>query len=349
MPIDIIKRVRYNKIKSIQKKITPMTIYDIATQLKLSPATISMALNDDVRVALKTRERIRRFAVETGFKRNEQARNFRLKRTYTVAVVVYNIDNDFWSGVVKAIESEMGENYNVILCNTEEEFEKEKKVIAALRQRQVDGVIIQPVSTNIDHLIALTREGIPVVLFEKTEHQEMSFVKGDDFLAARNLTLKCIAAGHEKIVFATFKTEVLGVHDRIAGFLSACEEAEISHQCNVIEAAELSVEAVETAFTEQACNFTLAMCCDDRLACLLMRVAGERGIKVPDEMSVIGWNNSKFLDYLPVPLTSISIPVQEMGRNAARIILDYVAGFRSPVKRYVKEEITYRKSFRTRE
>jgi len=323
-----------------------MTIYDIAEQLKLSPATVSMALNDDSRVAVKTRQRIHQFAQETGFRRNEQARNFRLKRTNTIAVVVYNIDNDFWSGVVKAIESELGTLHNVIICNTDEELDKEKKVIASLRHRQIDGIIIQPVSQDISHLIELQHIGIPVVLFEKTEHPEISFVKGDDLAAARNLTDTVIAAGHRRIAFFSFVTPVLGVHDRIIGFRQACAEAGIIDDCAVIEAENLTVEAVKKVYSQLTGKYSLALCCDDRLACLLLRVAGEHGTRVPDELSITGWNNSKFLDYLPVPLTSISIPVQEMGRNAARIIQNYLGGNHTPVKLFVQEQITYRQSFK---
>ena len=80
-----------------------MTIYDISTNLGVSAATVSLALNGDRRVAEKTRGRILEYADKHGFKRNEQARNFRLRRTNNVALVVHNIDNDFWHGVVKAI------------------------------------------------------------------------------------------------------------------------------------------------------------------------------------------------------------------------------------------------------
>ena len=85
-----------------------MTIYDIAEELKVSPATVSLALNGDRRVAEKTRLRITEFAARRGFTRNEQARNFRLRRTNNVAIVVHNIDNDFWFGVVRAVETGSG-------------------------------------------------------------------------------------------------------------------------------------------------------------------------------------------------------------------------------------------------
>lgn len=120
-----------------------MTIYDIAKELGVSPTTVSQALNGNTRVAAKTRARVTEFAMHNGFRRSEQARNFRLKRTFNIAIVVYNIDNDFWCGFVKAVEDALGEEYNVLLCNTEGNPEKEKKIFFNLMQRNVDGVIVQ--------------------------------------------------------------------------------------------------------------------------------------------------------------------------------------------------------------
>ena len=105
-----------------------MTIYDIAAELHISPATVSLALNGDSRVAQKTRLRVTEFATNNGFTRNEQARNFRLRRTSNVAIVVHNIDNDFWHGIVRAVENGLGDSFNVILCNTEGNLDKPESV-----------------------------------------------------------------------------------------------------------------------------------------------------------------------------------------------------------------------------
>ncbi len=324
-----------------------MTIYDIATKLKVSPATVSMALNDDTRVAERTRDRVRTYADKIGFRRNEQARNFRLKRTNTIAVVVYNIDNDFWSGVVKAIEDQMGDSYSVILCNTEESLEKEKRVIANLHQRQVDGIIIQPVPSDYSHLEAMNKAGIPVVLFEKTESEELSFVKGNDRKAARNLTLQCIDDGHKEIAFLSFKIDVIGVQDRVRGFRQACLECGIEEKSEVFIASEISEEAIAEVILNDVERFSLVICCDDRIACLLMKILNDNNIKVPEKISVTGWNNSRYLDYLVTPLTSVCIPVQDMGIEAAEIIKGYLKGNHTPVKKYVKEKIVYRQSYKT--
>ena len=280
-----------------------MTIYDIAKELGVSPTTVSQALNGNTRVAAKTRARVTEFAMHNGFRRSEQARNFRLKRTFNIAIVVYNIDNDFWCGFVKAVEDALGEEYNVLLCNTEGNPEKEKKIFFNLMQRNVDGVIVQPASAEESHFVESIEAGIPVVSLEETDHELISFVKGHDFQSAYNLTGECIRQG-----------------ERVRGFRAAAEEAGIEKNCEVITAEDLSFEAVDKVFSGREYDFTLVLGSDDRIACRLLRVLAARKIRVPEQVSVVGWNDSRFLEYLTPPLASVSIPMAKIGQKAAEII-----------------------------
>ena len=322
-----------------------MTIYDIAEELKVSPATVSLALNGDRRVAEKTRLRITEFAARRGFTRNEQARNFRLRRTNNVAIVVHNIDNDFWFGVVRAVENGLGESYNVILCNTEGDLEKERKIFRNLMQRKIDGIIVQPASAEESHFVESIEAGIPVVSLEETDHELISFVKGHDFQSAYNLTGECIRQGHRRIAFLTFRFDCIGLAERVRGFRAAAEEAGIEKNCEVITAEDLSFEAVDKVFSGREYDFTLVLGSDDRIACRLLRVLAARKIRVPEQVSVVGWNDSRFLEYLTPPLASVSIPLAKIGQKAAEIILANLNDGPTVVKAYVQEEIILRESF----
>lgn len=322
-----------------------MTIYDIASNLGVSAATVSLALNGDHRVADRTRERITAYALKNGFKRNEQARNFRLKRTCNVAIVVHNIDNDFWFGVVRAVEDALGEAYNVILCNTDGDIAKEEKIFRNLMQRKVDGIIVQPASARDEHYLEMIRAGIPVVSLEETSNKQISFVKGNDFKSARRLTEACVMAGHRRIAFLSFDFDCVGLAERIRGFHAAVESSGIADQCDVFVADEISAAAVERVIGSRIGDFTLVIGSDDRIACQLLRVLAARGVRVPAELSVIGWNNSRFLEYLTPSLSSVAIPMCEIGRRAAEIILQNLNDGPSVVKEYVDEEIFLRESF----
>ncbi len=322
-----------------------MTIYDIAEELKVSPATVSLALNGDRRVAEKTRLRIAEFAAHRGFSRNEQARNFRLRRTNNVAIVVHNIDNDFWFGIVRAVENGLGEGFNVILCNTEGDLEKERKIFRNLMQRKVDGIIVQPASKVEGHFIESVEAGIPVVLLEETANERLSFVKGHDYRTAYNLTEECIRRGHRKIAFVTFRFDCIGLEERVRGFRAAVEAAGISGDCEIFTAEDLSFEAAAKTMAGRERDFSLLLGSDDRLACQLVRLLTEKRVRIPEEVSVVGWNNSRFLQYLTPPLSSVSIPMEKIGREAAGIILANLNNGPEVRKTYVPEEIVFRNSF----
>ena len=322
-----------------------MTIYDIAAELHVSPATVSLALNGNSRVAEKTRLRVIEFAKCKGFTRNEQARNFRLRRTRNVAIVVHNIDNDFWNGVVRAVENGLGAQFNVILCNTEGDWEKEYKTFQNLMRRKVDGIIVQPASREEKHFLECIDAGIPAVSLDETANARISFIKGHDYQAAYRLTRECVRQGHCKIVFLTFLFDCLGLDERVRGFCAATEEVGIAKQCKIITAKELSFEAVKQAFADCQHEFSLVLGSDDRIACFALRILTEQGRKIPEEVSVIGWNNSRFLEYLTLPLASVSIPMKKIGYRAAQIILKNLTEGPTVSKEYIDEQFVVRESF----
>ena len=320
-----------------------MTIYDIAENLGVSAATVSLALNGDRRVAERTRERVVSYAARNGFKRNEQARNFRLKRTCNVAIVVHNIDNDFWYGIVKAVEETLGEAYNVILCNTEGDPGKEEKIFRNLQRRNVDGVIVQPASEREELFLELVHDGIPVISLEETRSPELSFVKGDDYRVARQVTELCIENGHRKLAFLITAPYCFGVEERVRGFQEALSCCGATGE--IFVAAERSCEAVEAVLLERIPEFSVILS-DDVVLFPLIRVLAFHGIRVPEDLSLIGWNNSRHLACLKPSISSITIPMNEIGRRAAEIVLRNLDGDRNAEKCYIEDRIILRESFR---
>ena len=319
-----------------------MTIYDIAKELGVSPTTVSQALNGNTRVAAKTRARVTEFAMHNGFRRSEQARNFRLKRTFNIAIVVYNIDNDFWCGFVKAVEDALGEKYNVLLCNTGGNPEKEKKIFFNLMQRNVDGVIVQPASVETKHFMDMVRNSIPVVLLEETEEPELSFVKGNDYQAAFRSVKVCIEYGYRKMAFLSIPPNCTGGHERIRGFLQAAEEENCTGEVFYVD--EMSSTGVEKVFLARAGEFPLVFC-DDHLICMALRVLLSHHIRIPEDLSLIAWSNKYFLSYMTPSVSVISIPMEKIGKQAADIILRNLNGESYVEKTFIDETLILRESF----
>ena len=323
-----------------------MTIYDIAEKLGVSAATVSLALNGDSRVAEKTRLRVQAFAAEQGFSLNVQARNFRLKRTYNVALVVHNIDNDFWHGIVRAIEAAMGEKYSLLICNTEGDPAQERKVLRNLIARKVDGIIIQAASRDERQLEEAVRSDIPVVTLEETENPLLSFVKGDDFDGARCLTRRALAAGLRKIGFVSWNVDSLGVRRRLEGFRAALAEAGAT-DCRVLVAADDTAEAVCDRIAGSERDFELLICADGRMVWGLAGALAERGIRVPEDLALATWSNNQLFAFLTPPVTTVEIPMAEIGAAAAEIILSRLAGGgMERAARLVPERLVERRSLR---
>jgi len=324
----------------------PTTIHSIAEMLDVSPTTVSMALNGNLKVAEKTRKRVQDFAAKCGFVPNESARNFRLKKSSLVAIVVYDISSGFWTGAVSAIEAELGDVYSVILCNSYGDLEREKRIIETLRLRKIAGLVITPASTELEHLRKLNEQGVPVVLFERTDDKSLSYVKGDDIKSVSDTVEMCLCDGHRRIAIISSRTPILGIADRISEFRAKTAAAGVGDACKSFVLEDETPECLARSFLPEARNFSAVLCVNDNIAAMLLVSLRERGIRSPEDLSVISWNNSSYLDYLAPPLSSIKIPVREMGTEAAQMIMAYHAGSCEPVQKLLKEEIVFRQSYR---
>ncbi len=321
-----------------------LTIHHLADELGLSPATVSLALNQDPRVAEKTRRKVCEYADQCGFSVNSQARNFRLGRTGTVAMVLHRIDSDFWSGVVKAVEDTLQDTYSVILCNSDGNLDKELNILQNLRRRNVDGIILQPASRSEEHLEALTAAGIKLVLFEETANPTLSFVKGDDYGGSVTLTRSSITAGHRRIRLVTVKLRSIGVAERVRGFADTVTAAGIAGDCDVLTVDNLEAPSL-AAVLKDLSHFSLLIGIDDRISCHLLKMLQRQKVRIPEDISLVGWNNSSFLPFLTPALTSVEIPTKLMGARAAAILQSQLAGSDAVSKEYLEETIHWRESF----
>jgi len=321
-----------------------LTIHTLADELGVSAATVSLALNQDPRVAEKTRRKVCEYAAGRGFAVNAQARNFRLGRTGTVAMVLHHIDSDFWSGVVKAVEDALGESCSIILCNSDGNPDKELKILQNLRRRKVDGIILQPASRREEHLQELIDDGVKLVLFEETANPRLSFVKGDDYGGAVSLTRSCITAGHRRIRLVTINTASIGVAERVRGFRETVAAAGIANDCEVVIVDDLKPQSLAAAL-ENLSSFSLLIGIDDRISCHLLKLLQRQKMRIPEDVSLTGWNNSPFLPFLSPALTSVEIPTKLMGARAAAILQTQLAGSEAVCKEYLEETVHWRESF----
>ncbi len=323
-----------------------MTIHQLAKDLNLSSATVSLALKGDLRIAEATRRRVVEHAGKTGYKVNEQARNLRLGRSGLVALVVNNIASDFWAGAVKSIEDALGEEYSVLICNSGGNLEKERRIVERLLARRIDGLIIQPAdNSHVEHLSAPSKAGTPVVLFERNDDVSLSFVKGDDYEAGQRAFKLLRELGHSRIALLSIDIERhIGLSDRKRGFLDAVAEAGHEETCRLYETSEPLEGWINSGFIKDAKGFSGIVCIDDKIIPPLLKAMAAAGLECPRDFSLLCWNKRAMLDFTKPPVSCFEIPVAGMGGAAAEIVLARLSGCAEPVRRLIPEPLILRES-----
>lgn len=323
-----------------------MTIHELAKELKLSSATVSLALKGDLRIADATRRRVIDCAGKAGYKVNEQARNLRLGRSGLVALLVHDIASDFWAGAVKSIEDALGEEYSVLICNSDGDLTKERRIVERLLARRIDGLIIQPAdNAHVEHLSALNDAGIPVVLFERNDDERLSFVKGDDYGAARKAVDLFVKAGRKRVAMLSFTMKHLhyGAIDRKRGFDDAVLEHGIEASCRHIQLDSLSDELLRSGLLPAAKVFDAILCLSFTPA--LHRALREGGLRVPEDIATLCWDNSALSANLSPSASCIAIPICEMGSSAAGLVKAFGGGARKASSSLLDEPFVFRDSF----
>ncbi|KRG15141.1 LacI family transcriptional regulator [Virgibacillus soli] len=317
------------------------TIYDIARKAKTSTATVSRVLsNSNYPVSNELKERIKEVAKELNYIPNMIGRQLKTNNSMTIGVIIPSITNPFYSSIVLGIEDiARSRGYHVLLCNSHRSSELEEEYLKTLFEKQVRGLIVSSISSNKELVEALVQKGLNVVAFDQTiEGLESSQIQFDfrkgGFLATEHL----IEKGHRKIAFISSpltRPSRLSIYE---GYQQALEKYEIEVEREWIQIASREEEISERNYEfKNGIDLTkkLLQCsdlptaifvCNDMTAFGVMNELANQGIKVPQQMSVIGFDNIEFSQMMTPPLTTIQQPDYEMGRMACNLLLDQLDG-----------------------
>ncbi len=313
------------------KAWVPVTIRDVAKMAGVSTGTVSNVLNRPDIVAETTRQRVLDAVEATGFIRNTQAYQLRGGRSHTVGVVVLDVSNPFFTEMFRGAEGRLqAEGYVLMLASTDDSLEREANFVRTMEEHRVEGVLITPVGANLDSLSGLKTRGVPTVLLDrKAPADDFCSVTVDDVrggeLAARHL----FETGHADVVFVNGPTTIRQCRDRRQGVRKAVRAVTKSRHFDVTE---LSVGALTVRHGEDAVERilrssprpTAVMCANDLLALGVLRGLAARGVKVPDDLAVVGYDDLIFGSMLSPALTSVRQPALELGVAAAELLLDEV-------------------------
>jgi LacI family transcriptional regulator len=303
-----------------------VTLEDVAKAAGVHKATVSRALNPETQSVVneQTVRRIVRVAERLGYVRNLTARSLRVQSTMTVGVVIPDLTNPIFPPMVRGIENYLAKHrYTVLLADTDESEEEEKEAIRSLAERRVDGFIVATGSDNHEMIPRMYDQGIAVVLANRAAGTvPFPLVTGDDEDGMRQAVEHLHRLGHRHIVHLAGPDNFSTTRIRAREIVRACGDLGIT--CDVVPVDNLRVDAGKSAvdkLLKQPPRFTAIQASTDLLALGALRSIRAHGLRCPEDISVIGFNDMPFTAEFSPGLTSVKVPLNEIGAEAARLLV----------------------------
>jgi DNA-binding LacI/PurR family transcriptional regulator len=317
-----------------------ISIKDIARAAGVSHSTVSRALSDSSLVSNETRVKIKSLAHEMGYSPNALARGLVTSHTYTIGVVVTSIADPFAAEIVQGIETTAQDNgYSVILTNSGSQPDRELQAVETLREKQVDGVIVTASRIGALYASHLERTGRPVVLVNNHNEQSGRYVYSvtvDNNDGGFCATEYLLHLGHRRIAYVSAPPHHSSDQGRFRGYLDALGEYNVIFDPQLVIQGDGQAEGGKKALIKLmtlASRPTAVFCYNDMTAVGLMHSAHQIGLRIPEDLSVIGFDDIPFATYVNPSLTTIAQPKQEMGQMAMQIMLQLITA------RAIKEDL----------
>ncbi len=307
------------------------TIGDVAKRAGVSMMTVSRVINNSGYISQETRQRVEQAIAELGYVPNALARSLRFKQTKTLALVLTDITNPFFTTVARGVEDTASEQgFSVMFCNTDESQADEAEYLNVIVQKQVDGVLLVPAASAPDSARFLRERNVPfVVLDRRIRGDEVDTVRGDSEQGAFDLTQHLLSLGHRRIGMLSGPSVVTTAADRVAGYRRALLEAGAPPDDSLILEGPYTLDSgymlAEQILTHDL-RPTALVAANNFIAIGALRALRAAGLRVPKDMSLVAF------DDLPAPIvidpffTVVSQPAYEMGQRATALLLERLAG-----------------------
>ena len=309
-----------------------VTIKDIAKELNISCSTVSRALKDFPGISPSTRKAVTELANKYNYRPNAIALSLRNQKTNVIGVIIPETVHFFFSTVISGIEDEaMKEGYNVMICQSNENYEREADSIDALLSARVDGLLvsISRETSDLEHLKKVVSDGMPMVFFDRlVEGMNASSVIVDDYQGAYDAVEHLIKQCCKDIVHLSGPDNLIIARKRKEGYISALEDHDIPViSSNILECRFGTEEEGEIAMDHLLSSgrrIDGVFANNDMAALGAIKSAKKAKIKIPEEIAIIGFSNWQFSSLINPSLSSVAQPGYEMGREAAKLIFQEI-------------------------
>lgn len=305
-----------------------ITIKDIAKQAGVSHSTVSRALHSSPLLSDETVERIRQIANEMGYSPSAAARSLKTNRSQALGVIVSAIDDPFFGEILQGIEEIAQEHsYSMLIAASQRNPDRERAIVQDMRERQVDGLIICSASFSAEQRRKLLEYGIPIVMVNDQAAEEYRYsIYHDDVDGSRQVTRHLLELGHQRIAYLGNSLSGRTTQDRLTGFRQEMAAARL----NIPDEYAYEVPGgrpedgfnASRYFLDLPQRPTALFCFNDMLAIGMLTGLHNHGIRIPEDISLVGFDNIVFSAYTSPPLTTLDQPKRYIGAEAARLILN---------------------------
>jgi DNA-binding LacI/PurR family transcriptional regulator len=329
-----------------------MTVHinDVANRAGVSSATVSRVLAEKDVVKESTRKKVLKAVEELGYRPSRVARSLRVKSSQIIGLIISDIQNPFFTSLVRAVEDlAHANNYALFLCNSDENLEKETLYIDLMLAERVAGVIITPTSEQINPCQRLLDAEIPIVAVDRRVLAcNIDTVLVDNLRGAYELTEHLIKHGHTRIGAIMGSPQITTGRERLEGYQLALQAQGIPFNPELVRVGVPKIDAGKR-FTCDLLDLTnppTAVFTGNNLLTIgALSVINERNLKIPDEIAVVGFDDPKWTELINPPLTVVAQPTYELGRKAAGLILKRITEPDRPTELIILEpEIMIRES-----
>ena len=307
------------------------TIRDVAKRAGVAPITVSRVINSSGYVSEKTRARVETAIADLEYVPNVLARSLRSRRTDTLALILSDISNPFWTTVARGVEDVASDaGFNVILCNTDESEVEQDKYLRVLLQKQVDGVLLVPTRSTPGPIQFVQSQDTPVVVLDRLiPNAQADTVHCDSEGGAHQLTRLLLSLGHRRIAVLSGPRGVSTAEDRVAGYRRALTQAGLDIDPALVCYGQFSLESGYT-MTQQV--LTVAprpsglFAGNNFIAIGALRALRDAGLQVPEDLALVGFDDLPANLVVDPFLTVVAQPAYEMGRQATELLLARLSG-----------------------
>ncbi|MEM1505615.1 LacI family DNA-binding transcriptional regulator [Domibacillus sp. 8LH] len=303
------------------------TIYDVAEKAGVSISTVSKVLNNKGHLAEKTRKKVKATMLELNYQPSVVA-SVR-KRIQTIGLLIPDIANPFMAEIARVIENHVKRyGYSLMICSTDNDLKNEVEYVSILKQKYTDGIIVATGLKREEAVKELIKTDIPIALLSRdVPSLAVNTVLVDDYLGGYEATNHLISLGHQKIAMITEDTTFSTLQARVNGYKKALEEAGLSYDENLVLTNNTSLEEGKKSMLsllKKASPPTAVFASTESLAIGAVQGAHELNLNVPDEVSIIGFDDTVLSTICEPPLTTVAQPIEEMGEKAVELLIEEI-------------------------